>query len=182
MPSGLRIQNETYSKLRWNRQEHTHSTTLVDLQITITNNKLKRRTYQKPINLYLCIPPLSTHPTNCFKGLIIIGEIFYYSHQNSDVAGLSSLTASVFKCLVNRGHQIHNLIAFLGTAASSLVNDNSIQYQKYSKPDEEDDTLLIHWKFHPEDINKRTIRTVCYKILKGERQLYQQENHGIMTQ
>jgi hypothetical protein len=48
----------------------TISTNFLDLQINIMNNNIQTSIYQKELNLYLCIPPTSAHPTSCFKGLV----------------------------------------------------------------------------------------------------------------
>jgi hypothetical protein len=43
------------------------------------------------LNLYLYIPPLSAHPTSCFKGFIT-GEILRYWNQNSNKEDFITLT------------------------------------------------------------------------------------------
>jgi hypothetical protein len=51
-------------------------------QKNLDNSRITIETYQKPMNLYLYIPPLSAHPPSCFKGLIF-GEIRRYWLQNT---------------------------------------------------------------------------------------------------
>ena len=63
-----------FGNLKWNVEELNTTCSFLDLQITITNNRITTKTFQKPMNLYLYIPPLSAPPTSCFKGLVI-GEI-----------------------------------------------------------------------------------------------------------
>jgi hypothetical protein len=46
----------------------------LDLDIKLENSAISIETYQKSMNLYLFILPLSAHPPSCFKGLIC-GEL-----------------------------------------------------------------------------------------------------------
>jgi hypothetical protein len=69
-------------KLKWKVETPSLHTVFLDLNIRIQNNKIITSTYQKNMNLYLYIPPLSAHPPSCFKGLIV-GEIRRYWLQNS---------------------------------------------------------------------------------------------------
>jgi hypothetical protein len=52
------------------------------LKIKIMNNKIQTETYKKEMNLYLCIPPLSTYPPSSFKGLIIAKILCYWCQNN----------------------------------------------------------------------------------------------------
>ena len=63
-----------FGNLRWTIETPSTSSTSLDLTITINEGKIHTTTYQKPLNLYLYIPPLSAHPHSCIKGLIT-GEI-----------------------------------------------------------------------------------------------------------
>jgi hypothetical protein len=65
-----------FGTLKWNINNLSHSTTFLDLQLTIEGNKIKTKTFQKPMNLYLYIPPLSAHSLGCFKR--ITGELLRY--------------------------------------------------------------------------------------------------------
>jgi hypothetical protein len=71
-----------WGTLRWSIEEPSLSTHFLDLNINIIGSSITTSTYQKPLNLYLYIPPLSAHPPSCFKGLIY-GEIRRYWTQNN---------------------------------------------------------------------------------------------------
>jgi hypothetical protein len=141
----------------------THSTNFLDLTITIKNQHLVTNTFQKPLNLYLYIPPLSAHPISCFKGLIT-GEIYRYWLQNTNEEDFIKITTSFILRLLQRGHQLNQIIPILQTAASNIDNINT--RKKLTTTDSED-TLFIHWRYHPSDINKNTIRKIYDNTLKG---------------
>ena len=65
---------DQFGSLRWNVEKPTTTTTFLDLEISITHNRIHTKTYPKPLYLYLYIPPHSAHPTSCFKGFIT-GEL-----------------------------------------------------------------------------------------------------------
>jgi hypothetical protein len=71
-----------WGTLRWKIEEPTDHVTFLDLNITIKNSFLEFSTYQKPMNLYLYLPPLSAHPLSCLQGLIR-GELKRYWLQNN---------------------------------------------------------------------------------------------------
>jgi hypothetical protein len=76
------IKPKEWGKLKWKVETPSSHTVFLDLNTRIQNNKIITNTYQKNMNLYLYIPPLSAHPPSCFKGLIA-GEIRRYWLQNS---------------------------------------------------------------------------------------------------
>jgi hypothetical protein len=152
-----------FGSLKWNVESLTHSTNFLDLTITIKNQHLVTNTFQKPLNLYLYIPPLSAHPISCFKGLIT-REIYRYWLQNTNEEDFIKITTSFILRLLQRGHQLNQIIPILQTAASNIDNINT--RKKLTTTDSED-TLFIHWRYHPSDINKNTIRKIYDNTLKG---------------
>jgi len=64
----------SWGSLKWVVQNPTKRIQFLDLDLSLDNSRITMETYQKPMNLYLYIPPLSAHPPSCFKGLIF-GEI-----------------------------------------------------------------------------------------------------------
>jgi len=73
------------------------------------------KTYE-PIHLYT---PLSAHSHSCFKGFIT-GEILCYWSQNSDKQDFVSITSQFIQRLVNRGHQLQEIIKYIKSAAISI--------------------------------------------------------------
>jgi hypothetical protein len=89
-----------FGTLWWNIDNLSRSTTFLDLQLTIKGNKIKTKTLQKPMKLYLYIPPLSAHPLGCFKSLIT-GELLRYWKQNSDPKDFIEITSLFIQRLLD---------------------------------------------------------------------------------
>jgi hypothetical protein len=152
-----------FGSLKWNVEPLTQSTNFLDLTITIKHQHLVTNTFQKAHNLYLYIPPLSAHPISCFKGLIT-GEIYRYWLQNTDETDFIKITTNFILRLLQRGHQLNQILPILHTAAANIDNINT---RKKLTTMNSDDTLFIHWRYHPADINKNTIRQIYNNTLKG---------------
>jgi hypothetical protein len=71
-----------WGSLKWKIENPSKKTVFLDLEISIQGNTITTKTYQKDMNLYLYIPPLSAHPPSCFKGLIT-GEVRRHWLQNN---------------------------------------------------------------------------------------------------
>jgi hypothetical protein len=153
-----------FGNLKWKIETPSFPSTFLDLKITIKEGKIHTTTYQKPLNLYLYIPPLSTHPHSCIKGLII-GKILSYWNQNSTPEDFTEITTLFIQRLIDRGNTIQQLTPILQTAA--LTIDNKLSTSKRGKNTENDDTLYIHWEHHPTDISKNTIRKVYNNTLRN---------------
>ncbi|MFN9978937.1 MAG: hypothetical protein ACK53Y_03430, partial [bacterium] len=61
------------------------------LQIGLVQDTIQTKTFQKQLNLYLYIPPLSRIPSSCFKGLIT-GKLLRYWNQNSSQNDFITIT------------------------------------------------------------------------------------------
>lgn len=56
--------------LEWVCKDPSTSINFMDLTITIVNGRLETTLFEKEQNLYLYIPPHSSHPRGVFTGLI----------------------------------------------------------------------------------------------------------------
>ena len=121
------------------------------------------------MNLYTYIPPLSAHPISCFKGLIT-GELLRYWVQNSDETNFQNITTQFIQCLVNRGHQLKDIIPILTSVAASIDNRASGTHNRSitnHTQESQDDTLYIHWCHHPHGLSRHHIRNIYNNLLKG---------------
>jgi len=63
-------QLNSWGNLKWKVDQPSNQTTFLDLNLIIQNSAITFSTYQKPLNLYLYLTPLSAHPPSCLKDLI----------------------------------------------------------------------------------------------------------------
>jgi hypothetical protein len=131
----------------------------VDIQIK--NQRIITSTYQKPMNLYLYIPPLSAHPPSCFKGLIA-GEMRHYWLQ-INVEDFKAILTNFLDHRLARGHTISTLRPIF-TQSATLLNNHTLSSAITKTPKE--NTLNIHRTFHPDGIKPFEIRQLYKKILK----------------
>jgi hypothetical protein len=127
------------------------------------------------MNLYLYIPPISAHPTSCFKGLIV-GNFLRFCKQNDD-ENFCTLIRNFASHLLARGHTIKAIKSLFLQAAATTDKSKlpKIQQNPTKPPDEENSpidatianrSLYLHWKYHPEGIQRETLRAIYIATLK----------------
>jgi hypothetical protein len=122
-------------------------------------HRITTKTYQKPMNLFLYIPPHSAHPAGVLKS-IIYGNLRRYWIQNSNHSDYISTVTRFAQHLVNRGHNRETIkTIFLDAAAhmDSQEKANRRDTPTASPPQEISSTLYIHWEYHPRGIQRHII-------------------------
>lgn len=155
-----------FGDLRWNVEDLSNTTTFLDLELSIQNHKIYSKTYQKPLNLYLYIPPHSAHPKSCFKGFIT-GELLRYWRQNTNKADYLQITSLFIQRLLQRGHSLEDILPLIQSATSYIDNLNNKPHTE-ANTSNNNNTLYIHWKHHPNDIKKKTLRALYNNTLQGK--------------
>jgi hypothetical protein len=90
-----------FGKLVWICSDLSSSVVFLDLTLSSTaTNTITSCTYQKPLNLYLYIPPTSAHPSSCFTSTIV-GNILRFWQQNPDLTHYRRLVAEFATHLEN---------------------------------------------------------------------------------
>ncbi len=107
-----------WGNLQWKYEAPSKKIIFLDLELELNNSSVTTRTFQKEMNLYLYIPPLSAHPPSCLKGLIT-GELRRYRLQNNHNDFQHILDKFILR-LTERGHTIENLKPILEQAAQLL--------------------------------------------------------------
>jgi hypothetical protein len=103
----FKLQLNNWGSLQWIIEEPSKHTTFLDLNISIENNSITTSTFQKTMNRYLYIPPLSSHPPSCLKGLIA-GELRRYYLQNN-TENFQEILAKFIGRLLDRGYNIEDI-------------------------------------------------------------------------
>jgi hypothetical protein len=147
-----------WGSLEWIVEEPLQSLNFLDLTLHISNSKILTKTYQKSMNLYLYIPSNSAHPPSCLIGPIT-GELRRYWLQNSNKNDFNKILTNFIQCLTERRHKLHDLIPIFHQAATILSQRNHLNHNPVRNTDSDtNDTLYLHWQYHPNGIQRTTLR------------------------
>jgi hypothetical protein len=165
-----------WGKLRWIVSDRTTSVDFLDLNLTINNGRILTRTFQKSMNLYLYIPPISAHPTSCFKGLIV-GNFLRFRKQNND-ENFCILLRNFAHHLLARGHSLKAIRKIFRNAANLTDNKRLLPIRSpVDTPPAADPTtplpdptianrsLYLHWEYHPSGIKREQLREIFKSTL-----------------
>jgi hypothetical protein len=115
----------SYSQLKWETTGLSNTTNFLDLTISINSTGIiSTKTYQKPINLHLYIPPNLAHPPGVFKSMIY-GNIRRYWLQNTYIHDFIDITKKIIERLLSRGYKKEKITSIFHEAAKKLDNANT---------------------------------------------------------
>ena len=157
--------------LRWKVDKLAKKVDFLDLTINLDKGEFTTKTFVKPMNLHLYIPPASAHPIGTLKSLIF-GNIQRYRIQNSKIEDFISITKAFHGHLLNRGYSPEVLAGIFQEAAISLEKKFHRRSAREEQLWDEDHPAnfprrgtFIHWEYHPKDIGRRVIRQVFESTL-----------------
>jgi chromosome segregation ATPase len=149
----------SFSQLKWTTSGLSSTVNFLDITVAINaNGKISTKTYQKPTNLHLYIPPTSAHPPGVLKSLIF-GNLQRYWLQNTYTSDFVDIAKQFANRLVARGYKKHAIKQLFNEAAKKL--DKVIQQRKPNN-----DTLYLHWTWHPRCITKSKLRLLYKNTLQ----------------
>ena len=159
----LRCLNQ-WGTLRWTCDGHVDSLIFLDLRISIGPKRhLTFQTYQKPMNLYLYIPPGSAHPEKMLRSLIF-GRLRAYWLQNTHLSDLYAMAVLLARRLMARGYSF--------PALKPLFEEASVRLQtqlRYRQPPDPNDpakkAIIFHLEYHPRGIQRSQVRQVYSNTL-----------------
>jgi len=110
----------SYTQLTWTSDGLQKEVNFLDLTISIDNHhQIVTKTYQKPTNLHLYIPPTSAHPPGVLKSLIY-SNLYRYWKQNTYIADFVDIAKQFASRLVNQGYKIEDIKHIFLSAAKKL--------------------------------------------------------------
>ena len=152
--------------LPWEVNPPAREVNFLDLHISIpTDGRIITKTFIKPMNLHLYIPPESAHSPGVLKSLIF-GNVFRYWLHNSHTSDFIRVTKDFYCHLLNRGYKKEVLTPIFCRAAE-LITERAQKTTVHNSGAEEtvEPQLFLHWEYHPRDITRYEIRTVYNDIL-----------------
>lgn len=155
------------SALDWTSDGLQRSVIFLDLEISIDpiSRCLLFKTYMKPTNLFLYIPPTSAHPLGVLKS-VIYGNLQRYWRQNSEPSAFASLALGFKQHLRNRGHDDNTLNAIFMDASRNIDKKSLLRLvsqkprRKTTVKSNPSDTLFLKVPFHPRGLDRQAIRRV----------------------
>jgi hypothetical protein len=163
-----------WGTLRWTCDGHQDALVFLDLKISIdAKRNLFFKSYQKPMNLYLYIPPTSAHPSKMLHSLIF-GRLRAYKLQNTATTDFVAMATLLAKRLCSRGYSLKTLLPIFQTATNRLVNvprrplrsppmtEARRTLQQCSKTI---NPMIFHLKYHPRGITRQNVRKIYDETL-----------------
>jgi hypothetical protein len=162
----LEIQEDMNSwfGLEWVCTDLTTSVYFMDLTITIADGRLETTLFEKAQNLYLYIPPHSSHPRGVFTGLIF-GQVLRIRRLCSKQSDAGGQIKQFFTRLLARGHTREFLQPLFKRAEENAANYLSRSTEEHdrlrmSKEAKSSDQVFFHLQFHPNDPPSRDIQNL----------------------
>ncbi|KAL7501818.1 LOW QUALITY PROTEIN: hypothetical protein ACHAXN_000127, partial [Cyclotella atomus] len=125
----------------------------LDLNLTIEGRRVVTRTYQKPDNPYLYIPPHSAHPDGIVCGTIY-GLLCTYYYRNLKYSDFIHYGKLLFLCHVNQGWEPKVLKEVFATALCKLKANLDKPPAPVTEPaiENRERRLFFHMQYHSKDI------------------------------
>ena len=153
---------DNFGVLTWDirNQDRTpsHQVNFLDITISIKNRKIETRTFQKELNLYLYLPPTSSHSPGCIKGTIysLVGRYFTQNTHREDYVHFVRL---LFRRLLARGWDPDVIKPLILEACARMEAKANTPEPEVSEPHgREEIPLFFHLQHHDNDIKPRQIQ------------------------
>ena len=164
-----------YGILKWTMEEPSNKAIFLDLDMTISEEGvISTRTFQKPMNLYLYIPPQSAHQDGLMKG-IVYGELKRYLWQNTKREDYIKMVSKFFQRCLKRNWPYKRLYRIFIDANRKLADSKSSQATQNATMSQEQhdnegnkkrDRVFLKLKFHPNYIPRKKIRELYEEELE----------------
>ena len=142
--------------LEWEFSDLSLSSTFLDMNITIQpDGKLETVLYEKPMALYLFIPPHSAHPPGVLTSHVY-GNILRIFRLNSNEKDVIQDSVTFFRRFLERGHNCDILkplfLKAITNARKFLNTSNEARATlKLQQAEEARRRLYLHIEYHPQN-------------------------------
>jgi hypothetical protein len=161
-----------WGTLKWTCDGHVTDLVFLDLHISITSDRqIHFRSYQKPMNLYLYLPPGSAHPKNMLYSLVY-GRLRAYRLRNTDTEDFVEMAKLLARRLIARGFSLETLKPVFQRANARLLESDprKPKINATMAPDAGTDTsqkaIIFHLQHHPRGITRQQIREAYKETLE----------------
>ena len=160
--TSFQLDMQQWYGMEWEFSPLSRTCNYMDLTLTITGRSIHSTLFEKPQNLYLDLPPHSSHPKGPLQSLIF-GNILRIHRLCSTQHKVRKHTRAFHHRLTNRGYHTavitpifhkatKNAIAYTSRTA---IEQATRQQMLTSKTDK---TVFFHLQFHPQDPTARDLQ------------------------
>lgn len=176
---------QAWHGLEWTFTTPANSCNFMDLTVSITDdNTFSTTLFEKAQNLYLYIPPHSSHPKSIATGLIY-GQVLRIRRLCSSPSDANDRIGEFFNRLLERGHSRERLVPLFTKAeinasqylARSTEDHARLQLEKLQAARRK---IFFHLTFHPDDPPSSAIQQLwkeCVAEPPGETPLHGMANY-----
>lgn len=169
--------------LEWKCTTPSNTVNFMDLTISIVDGRFETTLYEKEMNLYLYIPPHSSHPRGVFTGLVF-GQVLRIRRLCSKTDDADMKIGQFFTRLLARNHTGETLEPLFRRAeenAANYLHRSPEQHEaiRQQKAAESSSQVFFHLQYHPEDPPSRDIQCLWRDYVshpQGELPLSEMEN------
>ena len=162
---GILADTNNWGSLKWTNTGHVDSLVFLDVTITIKpDGQLHYKTYQKPLNLCLYIPPASAHPPGQLCSLVF-GRLRCCWLQNTDAKDFIDIATQFGRQLLDRGYGLQTMQPLFEECMDKLEGSIVNGPQQATDKETNQKPICFHLPFHPRGIQRHHIRRYCATAL-----------------
>ena len=140
--------------LTWEFTELSESVDFMDITVSIAGDRLRTTLYEKPMALYLYIPPHSAHPPGILTGHVY-GEVLRIHRICMDEDDRANRVKTCYDRLISRGHTRSTLLPLFKKALTNArkfltTSKEERLARKQAKHEETKRQLYFHVEYHPQ--------------------------------
>eukprot|EP00804_Cyclotella_cryptica_P014636 CCRYP_012684-RC/>CCRYP_012684-RC protein AED:0.41 eAED:0.41 QI:0/-1/0/1/-1/0/1/0/217 len=148
--------------LEWEFSGLSQSCNYMDLTLTISGRTIQSTLFEKAQNLYLYLPPHSSHPRGPLQSLIF-GNILRIHRLCSTPNEIQKHSRAFFRRLINRGHNSSTITPIFHKATHNARaymqrTPDDHTHRQHTLQTKTDTTIFFRLKYHPQDPTARDIQ------------------------
>ena len=148
--------------LEWEFSPLSESCNYMDLRLTISGHAIHSTLFEKAQNLYLYLPPHSSHPRGPLQSLIF-GNILRIHRLCSTPEEIAKHIRAFHSRLLNRGHLSTTITPLFRNAAQNahaylLRTPDEHSLRQHAIQAKNDNTIFLHLQYHPQDPTARELQ------------------------
>jgi hypothetical protein len=155
-----------FGKLTWTTDKPNKTVVFLDMTVSIEKGRITTSTYQKPMNLYLYLPPTSNHnPRQCKA--IIYQLLKKYKIQNTNYQDYLKYSALLYRRHRLRGHQPSQLRKYFSEAHNKIINSAPLGNTTILTSTGDKRQSFLHFQYNSTDLPAKAVMRLHAKHCHG---------------